>query len=426
MLVEKTPRPPRLQALLLAALILLLPATTVADRSLDLPAAEALALRHDPLVEQFHARSEALRERSVAAAQLPDPMLKLGAVALPTDTFDLDQEAMTQLQLGMQQRFLPGDTLEIRAEQLRSRAESMSLEARDQQLAVELGVREAFLEVLYRAQATVIIEKTHGLFADLLEISREYYATGVINQQDVYRAQLELSRLDDRAHTIAQAEEEARARLGLWIGAAAQDPLRMSWPELPEPPEPAELQARLTSHPRVLAAHAAVMAAERGVDIVGESYKPAWSLELTYGRRAGIDLVGRSRPDLVTAMATVELPLFRRNRQDRELAASLYEAEAAVELRNDALRRLRADLDGRLATQGQLALRRELFEQRLLPQAIDNSEAALAAYQSGVEDFTTLMRAWITHYELQLEHARILADELKTRAGLLYLAGESS
>ncbi len=41
-------------------------------------------------------------------------------------------------------------------------------------------------------------------------------------------------------------------------------------------------------------------------------------------------------------------------------------------------------------------------------------------------DLTTLMRARITEFDLQLEYARLQAETLKTQARLLYLEGDQS
>ena len=57
----------------------------------------------------------------------------------------------------------------------------------------------------------------------------------------------------------------------------------------------------------------------------------------------------------------------------------------------------------------------------MLPQAEFNAEAAFEAYQDAVDDLTTLMRARIGEYELKLSHAALRADEIITRARLLYL-----
>ncbi len=396
------------------------------DAPLNLAAAEALAMTADPVVRQFESRSRGLEERAVAAAQLPDPKLKLGANALPTDSFDLDQEPMTQIQVGYQQRFLPGDTLELRGRELAVRARVLGERAVDQRLQTLRSVREDYLEVFYQQRAGEIVAEARALFEELLMISQDYYATGRAQQQDVYRAELELSRLDDRATRIAQAEETARAGLAVWIGEAAYRPFPGVWPALPAP-EPAEaLVQNLENHPVLQALQQQVDASELGVDVARQGYKPGWMLDVTYGRRSGRNLDGSDRADFVSAMVTVDLPLFRARRQDRELAATLSEVEASVAARQDARRKLQRGVEREWAGLRRLEQRLTLFDQRLLPDARANSEASLAAYQSGVSDFTTLMRARITEYELRIDQARARADELTSRARLDYLSGRRS
>ena len=56
-------------------------------------------------LDQLRARRDALGESAVAEAELPDPQLRFGALNVPTDSFDLDQEPMTQVQIGLRQQF---------------------------------------------------------------------------------------------------------------------------------------------------------------------------------------------------------------------------------------------------------------------------------------------------------------------------------
>ena len=69
--------------------------------------------------------------------------------------------------------------------------------------------------------------------------------------------------------------------------------------------------------------------------------------------------------------------------------------------------------------------RLELYQEYLLPQAAFNAEAAFEDYQDAVGDLTTLMRARIGEYEIKLDLAALRADEILTRARLLYFQGET-
>ena len=71
-----------------------------------------------------------------------------------------------------------------------------------------------------------------------------------------------------------------------------------------------------------------------------------------------------------------------------------------------------------------LGERAALYEAKLLREATANADASLHAYQSGVTEFTTLMRARITELDVRLDELRIRVDRARAQANLLYLAGE--
>ena len=145
---------------------------------------------------------------------------------------------------------------------------------------------------------------------------------------------------------------------------------------------------------------------------------------MTYGGRGGTNPDGTSRTDLMSFMVVMDVPLFHKNRQDRMVAAQIAESSAAMFTRDDLLRRMSSEVDFHYATWLKQQERIELFEKSLLPEADFSSSASLDAYQSSLADLTTVLRTRITEFNLQLEHASLEAEVLKTRARLLYLEGE--
>jgi outer membrane protein TolC len=409
-----------------ALLLVLVPALTsnLAASVLNLEAVEEMALSSDPAVQSVEANRLALEEMAIAAEQLPDPMLKMGLVSLPTDTFNLGQEAMTQVQLGLVQKFPRGKTRFLRSEQIGLKSQGMDEIARDQKLQIVLSVRELYLEVKKQQQLARINMEAIQAFSDVAEITEEYYATGRVHQQDVLQAAVELAKIEDRATRIAQEEEQARARLATWIGNAAYRDVEAAWPLLQALPPIAAIRDNLRNHPRILAMQKNVSAAETGVELARQKYKPEFALDLTYGGRSGTNPDGSSRTDLLTFMVVMDLPLFHNKRQDRVMASRVAESSAAMFSRNDIHRRMQSEVDFQAARLQKQQERIELFENTLLPEAAYSSQASYGAYQSSIEDLTTLLRTGITEYDLQLEHARLKAEVLKTQARLLYLEGE--
>ena len=409
----------------LSGLVLALVALTGHADNLSLEAAVSIALERDPALEAVVARREAIREMAVASEQLPDPVLRTGVMSLPTDTWELGQEPMTQVVVGLSQKFPRGRTRELRSEQMFEQSAALDETLGDQRLRIALSVREEYLEVLKQLKLAEINAGATAAFSDLADITQDYYATGRVQQQDVLRAAVELARVQDRATRIAQDEERARARLETWIGPVAWRDLDTEWPRLESPPSLDAIRTGLAQHPRITALQKRVEAADTGIELADQRYKPEFGVDLTYGGRAGDNMDGSSRSDLFSVMVMMDLPLFHGNRQDRYKAAAVSEASAAAFDRDDLYRRLQSEAAMHAKTLDRQRQRLALFEESLLPDAEFNAEAAFSAYQAALESLTTLMRARITEYELLLEYATLRAELLKTQARLSYFEGES-
>jgi outer membrane protein TolC len=394
----------------------------------DLTVKEAgqLAVENDYTLQAIDARSQAMSELSIAAEKLPDPMLRLGFANLPTDTFNLGQEPMTQVVIGVRQNFPRGRIRALSGERISESVARNDAEARDRALLVLLAVREEYTRIYLHRERQKILEQSLDVFMDLAEITRDYYANGRAHQQDVVQAQLELSKVKERLAHIQQQEGEARARLAERIGADAHRNFYPTWPQIDDPLPTQQIIAMLAEHPRMVAWQHEIAKSKTSEDIARQAYKPGFAVELAYGGRGGQNTNGTDRTDLFSVFVTMDIPLFTRDRQDRVLAGSIADTSATQYTRDDIYRSMRARVEENAATLVREQERLELYQEYLLPQAAFNAETAFEDYQDAVGDLTTLMRARIGEYELKLSHVALRADEIITRARMLYLQGETS
>lgn len=391
---------------------------------LDLANVEALALARDLSAQSLRAQAAAMREQAVAAGQLPDPKLKLGAMNLPTDTFDRAQEPMTQMQLGVQQAFPPGNSRQVKQQRGEAMARAGDAKADAQARAIRREARLRYLELYYQGQAHRIVDASRALFEQLVEITESHYAAGRKNQQDVLRAHVELALLDDRMKRIQTAQDKARAALVKLIGGEARGPLAEPLPALAPLPSLSELQQAIAAHPIMRMENSRVEAGRFGVGLARERYKPGWMVDLTYGDRSGENPAGDARSDFFSAMVMLDLPLFTDKRQDRVLAAQQQDLAARQLDRDDRRLELQRVLENDHAEWIRLGERQALYQTQVVPQAQQNAAASVNAYQSGVTDFSGLMRARLTELDSQLVALRVEVDRTKAQARLLYLAGE--
>ena len=393
--------------------------------SLSLTEAETLAIEQDPRLSEIRLKSEALQEGAVAAGTLPDPKLKFGLMNFPTDTFELDQEPMTQIQLGVVQMFPGGDTLELKTGRMADNAKGESARAAAQQRNIIQQVRMGWLDVYYWQRAAKVVAENRKLFKQLVKVTESSYAVGRSKQQDVLRAELELGLLDDRETQVTTMVEMQRANLAKLIGQqAASRPLTRTFPTLPEIPNPQTSKQRLAQHPLLEYEQSRVNASQKDVDIARQAYKPAWLLDVTYGYRDGYNPDGSDRADFLSAMVMVDMPFFTGNRQDRNLSANKLKHQASLYAREDRVRELNKAWQASHAEWLRLGERVRLFEKSLLAMARENTKASMHAYQNDQGDFSSLMRARIMEFETELKALRMKVDHAKSQAKLLYLVGE--
>ena len=391
-------------------------ASAAADAVLTLAEAERLALERAPGLLRARANVDAAAERAVYEGRLPDPQLTLGAINVPTDTYKLNREDMTMTMVGVRQAFPPGDMLGARtrrAEQELTR-EQARLETERRNLLRQ--VRQTWLELYYATQSLRVLETLRPLARRDLEAAEGRYRAAQDMQRAVFRARQALARIDEREPMLRAQAERSRAQLGRWIGAAARAPLPAALPllsALPDRFDPAR-------HPEWLAAEAELGAMRAEVDMARQDYKPGVMLDLQYGSRRPMP-DGTERPDMVTAMVTFDLPLFRAKRQDRRLAERQAKEAAARYETEDKRRELESMYAAMLAEHEAIEARVRVFEERLLPNIRREAESTLAGF---AREQVELRDARMRQIDAELELVRLRVDLAKTQAELLYLTGE--
>ena len=422
MSVSRGPVPVYIAILAFTAALLWTPHAGAQQRvPLTIAEAEDLARAGEPGQRALVARAEASQEQAVAARSLPDPVLRVGLANYPINGGSFSTEGMTQAQLGVRQSFPRGRAQG--AERMLAQAEAFSQGADARGRDVLAAVRIAWLEAYYSEQAWRLVNESRPFFSDLVTVTRSMYAVGRKTQYDVLRAELELSRLDDRLIDAERARAVAQAGLSRWIGQSAYRPIAMKLPNWGQPPALEDLRVRLDAHPSVAAARAGVAAQQAAVAMAEENKKPGWALDLGYGYRDGSLPDGSPRSDFVSLSVSFDLPFFAENRQDRKLAAALGDRRAALESQTELELRLASELEAEYTRWADLTRRLGLYETRILEQSKGQAEAALLAYQSDAGDFADVMRASIGYLNTRIEHLRLSVDRAQSYAMLANLGG---
>ena len=415
-------------------------AVAPAHASIELEEAIDMAQANDPWLAGSRLREESLHADSVAASALPDPMVSVGLANLPMDTFDFDQEPMTQFKVGFSQVFPRGETRELGEQRYRLLGEVQPHRRDDRRASIALEVTHQWLQA-YRASASIaLIERDRDLFGQLLEVVQASYtsALGRTRQQDLIRAQLELTRLDERLSKLREARRTSLSQLLEWLSPLDYSALpALSMTRRPD----IELLRRdiitassaadetvigqlLSRHPAILAADAQVSASAATIAIAEQGYRPQWRLDASYGYRDDDPLRGE-RADFFSVGVAFDLPLFTGKRQDQGVRSATAATEALRTERVLLLRRLYARFEVERNRLASLEERQRLYQQRLLAEMREQAEASLAAYTNDDGDFAEVVRARIAELNANIEALDIDVQRLMTISQLNYLlAGE--
>jgi outer membrane protein TolC len=389
---------------------------------LSLAEAVELAQTNQPLLAGQRAAVRAAQDAAVAARQLPDPKLQLGVINLPvtgTDAFNFTAEPMTMGMVGVMQEFPREAKRQLKSELASLEGEQRQLELAFTQRAIRRDVALAWVDAWYAQRALELtreLERETERQIDSLAIG---VRTARVSQADVLAARIELDLLRDRGDALRQREATARAELSRWIGAAAQRPLPSQPPSLPAPMPLADLDAQLRVHPHLSAFDRQVSAAEKEVQLAQRASSPDWSLEVSYGVR------GSNFSDMLTVQVGIDLPVFPKNRQLRDVSSKLALAERARAMREDNLREMQAMLARAYAEWTAAGDRLARYRTSTLPQAQARTEAALAAYRAGRGELAKVLEARRMQLDLRMQQVMLEGEAARAQVQLAYYHPEN-
>jgi len=401
------------------------PPLHAATDGLTLAESERIAIDRDAMLREMHAQGAAMRERAVMDGELMDPQMRVGAVNVPVDSFSLADEEMTMLEVGIAQEFQPGQSRQLSRKQMQQLATAMDATALDRERIVRREVRKLWTQLAYIGAARAVLDEQSSWVEQLRQSAKARYASGEGKQLDVLRAGLDAAMLREQQLDLDRDDAMYRAQLSYWLGADAAARARPTGVSPRAELEPlATLEARLAEHPAQLDFMRRIDAARTAADVARELRKPAWMLDVSYGFREDAP-DGMSRPDMLSAMVTVGLPLFRGNRQDRAVSAAKLEAQALDERHDDHEREMQAMLAEAWSTAHRTAELERFYETDLLPLADQSVTAALLGWRSNRSMFEDVVMARQLALETRTKHLRLAADRALAQHDIDYFAGDA-
>jgi outer membrane protein TolC len=368
---------------------------------------------------------EGFKKEIPFAGSLEDPRLGFAILNLPTDTFDFDQEAMTQKQIFIAQKFPWFGKLDLRTQRatLRAIRRQAVLDASRLELARKIAV--AYYELGFVNASLKTNTQLTDIVSQLLGVAETRYATGRGLQQDVLQAQVELSKLLDEKITLERTGRTLEDRINELLNRESfitvLPPKNVSYPDLQLNVENLQNKA-LKENPQLRVRQAQIDITAVEIELARKDYWPDMDVKLAYGQRDE-DLNGRDLPDLVSGSVTMNIPLWQNKRQNAKLAAAIKSHQAAVNYYRNLVESLPHKVDALVVEIRDTQKNYRLFTDALLLQAEQWASSSLTAYEVGELEFNTMIGAQIRLLGFELQTENYLLKIYQKRAELEEVLG---
>lgn len=398
--------------------------------------AQEAVLRLQPLIQEVLAvnpeikadgkRWDAAKERPPQEGSLDDALLSLEIVNLPTNSFSFSQDDMTMKQFSLSQTFPFFGKRGLRSEVAQREANVIGQGFRDKQNEIVRRVKETFYELYITDRSLEVVEKNREVLKEFVKIAETKYSVGKGIQQDVLKAQVELSKLLDEQIRLEQTRQAAAAKLNAILNRVPQTPLGRTEEVLKEEMtrDLNALQDRaLENRPLLKALQEEIERSKAANALARKGYFPDLTMSAGYGFREDSPMVNRS--DMFSAGFTINIPLYFRTKQDRRVAETSALINSAREqyqaAKNEVLslvKELASDLE-----KGSKLI--DLLQTGLIPQAQLSLDSAVAGYQVNKVDFLTLLDNRLTLFNFEKEYYRALGEYQTSLARLEWVVGAS-
>jgi len=353
--------------------------------------------------------------RSIApqSSSLPDPQLTFGVLNLPTDNYNFTQEPMTQKAIGLSQQFPFFGKLGLQEQVADENTRIEQFQYARLKLDLINRIKQVYFMMRYLEQSLTITNENLVILADLAAVTEAKYRVGKGFQQDLLKTQLEELHLQQEKYDIEEKISNKQSELNILLNRLPQAPLgkpeERSLPRLGIDLDSLQNLA-LVNNPDLQIRTAIIRKMTWQMDLSEKDYWPDFRLAVNYGQRT-------DRPDFLSGLITVNLPLYAGRKQSERVQQYRLSRNVAedqyLSVRNEMFRRIK-NLYDRLEKTNKLI---DLYEKDILSQSRQALTSAMAAYQTDQVEFVSVLLSQVQlhqntmkFYELIRQYQAAFAD----------------
>jgi len=383
------------------------------------------ALQKNPALLEANNKINVVKEIPPQVGSLDDPMIQLGLMNIPVDSFSFSQEGMTQKRITVSQKLPYPGKLDLRVRVANEDVKIAGQNLADLKLKIIKEVKIAFLEYCFLKVAIETTKRNKTLLKQFIKTAESKYAVGRGIQQDVLKAQVENSKIINNLIELKERTEFEKGKLNSLMDRPPQAPL-----DIPGGLSKTkmiftinELQGMAEQNrPFLKSLRSDIDKYKIKKQLAEKDYYPDFNVNFRYSQRE--DSPVTQHPDAVSVFVGANIPLWHKTKQSRKVSEMSFKIEAAKEAYNKGKNRVNLQIKTLFdRMQKSLSLIR-LIRKGIIPQARQSLESALAGYTVDKVDFLTLLDNQVTLLNWEIKERRELAYYEQNLARLENVVGK--
>jgi outer membrane protein TolC len=377
------------RAIPILAIMALSAAAQTPDARVSLRDLTSVAIRNNPEIVAAQKKYEAARQRPTQESSLPDPMISVGynSVGNPLPGAGLGSQVLANVGVMVSQEVPFPGKLKLKGDMASKEAQAEFQQYQAVQLAVISRLKQAYYRLQYTYAATDLLVRDRDLLEKLLKVTEDRYSVGRAMQQDVFKAQTQLSILETRLVKLEQERRSRCAEIDSILNRAAGTPAGR-----PEDVKPRELSVTLEelfasarrNSPMLGRDQKMIERSDLAVNMARKEYYPDVTLNAGYYNMG-------SMPPMYELRADFKVPIYfwRKQRAGvNEQVSTQSEARRTYEATDQSLRYL---IQNEFLMAQASARLMKLYIQTVVPQGNLALESSLSTYETGSVDFLSVL-----------------------------------
>jgi outer membrane protein, heavy metal efflux system len=343
-------------------------------------------MENNPEIQAARSRFEAATKRPSQAGTLPEPTASYTNLGVGHPFSRPNASEFAYQGFGVSQELPFPGKLALASEEAKREAESIQQNYRTVVVDLTARLKVAYFEWLATHKAIELTREHSDLLSRFEEIARNRYTVGKGLQQDVLKAQLEVSSLEQQIAMLDEKRQRVEAEIASLLAAPAvairaPSEIRLSAFSISLD----ELLKATTDSPRVRAEQKMVDARAVGINRSLKDFRPDFGVNLQWQH------TGSNFPDYYMASVEVKIPIYYARKQRYALEESYSRLREARQTYQAAQQQAIFQVkDHYLSIQSSERILK-LYKTTLLPQAQLTVDSSASAYEVGNIDFLTLL-----------------------------------